>query len=129
MDISDWIHDYEHWVSTVGGRPTVAILATVFTLLAAVTIPIARSPHSMRAFFWFALANSFTWNWFWWARSIATSTDRPQPPPETGLSLHVMVFVVHILIITGIGLIISMFGKYWFGWEDHPPNLRRRHDD
>lgn len=121
-----WFHDYEVWTTTAGGRPTLAVLGFVWIALVAVHLPsIKHWAKSVQAFVAFALVNIFVWHWSWWGRGLVTDSPRRAPVPETGWALHVTTMMIHLLIITGVGLIVALFGKYVLGWEDEPTNGER----
>ena len=118
-DLFDYLKDYEDWVLSLGSSPTLAVRAIVYDLLVIVTLPtIKQSPPSVKSFLMFALVNMLTWGYFW----IATGWVSPS------WQIHMRVLIIHLLFLSGIALVITLFAKYVLGYEDRS-YPRRRHDD
>lgn len=106
--MSDLFHRYEDWWLSTGSRPTVLVFLVVFIVLSVVTYLGRKAwTKSLRAWFWFGLANVGAWGYLYWVTSLT---------PNTGA--HVRLFLIHYVLLTGPWFCYTLARRILMGKED-----------
>lgn len=100
---------YEDWVLSAGTRPTVVLFLTLFVMLSILgLLGYRRAARSLRAWFWFSLANAGAWAYLYWASNLSPENND-----------HARFILIHYTVITGSWFCVALALRI-LGHEERP---------